>query len=128
MREGTPFASSSFATTTASSTPTSTDAAKGAGIRVLRTAVQAPLMNSTCERLLGSIRRECLDHVIVLGERHVRQVLREYCFRYFNTAGPHQGIRQRAPTAPAFKASADPVLVGGVPLLGGLHQDYRAAA
>ena len=48
-------------------------AAKGAGIRVLRTAVQAPLMNSVCERFLGSVRRDCLDHVIALGERHLSQ-------------------------------------------------------
>jgi hypothetical protein len=43
--------------------------AKGAAIRLLKTAVQAPLMNATCERFLGSVRRECLDHVIILGER-----------------------------------------------------------
>jgi putative transposase len=59
-------------------------AAKGAGVRVLRTAVQAPLMNSVCERFLGSVRRECLDHAIVLGERHLSQMLNEYCFRYLN--------------------------------------------
>jgi putative transposase len=83
-------------------------AAKGAGVRVLRTAVQAPLMNSVCERFLGSVRRECLDHAIVLGERHLSQVLKEYCFRYFNTARPHQGIGQRVPTPRALKGRTDP--------------------
>jgi transposase InsO family protein len=46
-------------------------AAMGVGIRVIRTAVGAPLMNATCERFLGSVRRECLDHIIILGERHL---------------------------------------------------------
>jgi putative transposase len=75
-------------------------AAKGAGIRVLRTAVQAPLMNSVCERFLGSVRRDCLDHIVILGERHLKHLLKEYCFNYFNMARPHQGIRQRLPTEP----------------------------
>ena len=102
-------------------------AATGAGVRVLRTAVQAPLMNSVCERFLGSVRRECLDHIVILGERHLEHVLKEYC-AFFNVARPHQGLGQRVPTEPAIKASADPAIVVGVPVLGGLHHDYRAAA
>ena len=74
---------------------------EGAGTHVLRTAVRAPLMNSVCERFLGSVRRERLDHIIVLGERHLSQVLNEYCVRYFNTARPHQGIEQRVPYSDA---------------------------
>jgi putative transposase len=103
-------------------------AAKGAGMRVVRTAVLAPLMNSVCERLLGSVRRDCLEHIVILGERHIEHVLKEYCFNYFNVARPHQGIGQRLPTEPAFTTSADPAIVVGVPVLGGLHHDYRAAA
>ena len=60
--------------------------------------------------------------------RHLKHLLKEYCFNYFNIARPHQGIRQRLPTEPAFSASADPAIVVGVPVLGGLHHDYRAAA
>jgi len=60
-------------------------AARGAGIRVLKTAVRAPLMNSVCERFLGSFRRECLDHIIILGEDHLRSVLGEYV-AYFDCA------------------------------------------
>ncbi|MGH8918070.1 MAG: integrase core domain-containing protein [Actinomycetes bacterium] len=66
------------------------------GTRILRTAVQAPRMNATCERLVGTLRRELLDRVLILGEQHLRAVLTEYqapC----NAARPHQGIAQRRP-------------------------------
>jgi putative transposase len=66
--------------------------AKGAGTRVVRTAVQAPLMNSVCVRFLGSVRRECLDHLIVPSEVHLQRVLGEYALSYFNHARPHQGL------------------------------------
>jgi putative transposase len=62
--------------------------AKGAGVRVVRTAVEAPLMNATVERFLGSVRREYVDYVIILGERHLEHVLREYGLRSFNSARP----------------------------------------
>jgi hypothetical protein len=65
--------------------------ANGVGTRVVRTAVQAPLMNSVCERFLGSVRRECLDHLVILSERHLHGVLAEYALSSFNTARPHQG-------------------------------------
>ena len=74
------------------------------------------------------MRRECLDNVIVLGEGHLSQVLEEYCFRYFNTARPHQGIGQRVPTARLLKRRTDPAGVIAIAVLGGLHHDYRAAA
>ena len=62
----------------------------GSGIRILRTPVRAPRANAICERFLESVRRECLDHVLILGERHLRRVLREYV-AYFNQERPHQG-------------------------------------
>jgi putative transposase len=102
-------------------------AAKGTGIRVLRTAVRAPRMNAFCERFLGSVRRECLDHVVVLGERHLERVLREYCFRYFNYARPHQGIGQLVPIGSASSAVGSGEIVA-VPVLNGMHHDYRRAA
>jgi len=52
--------------------------AKACDTKVIRTAVKAPLMNAICERFLGSVRRECLDHILILGERHLRLVLAEY--------------------------------------------------
>jgi putative transposase len=102
--------------------------AKGAGIKVVRTAVRAPLMNARCERFLGSVRRECLDHIIIFGRRHLVHVLREYCFRFFNTRRPHQGIRQRIPTASETKKFTKGATVRSLPVLGGLHHDYQAAA
>jgi len=69
---------------------------QAAGTRILRTAVQAPRMNATCERLVGTLRRELLDRVLILGEAHLRSVLAEYQAHY-NTARPHQGIAQRVP-------------------------------
>src|SRR5258705_7993475 len=68
------------------------------GTRILRTAVQAPRMNATCERLVGTLRRELLDCVLILGEQHLRAILTEYQAHY-NAARPHQGIAQRVPDA-----------------------------
>jgi transposase InsO family protein len=68
------------------------------GTRILRTAVQAPRMNATCERLVGTLRRELLDRVLILSEAHLRAVLAEYQVHY-NSARPHQGIAQRVPDA-----------------------------
>lgn len=70
------------------------------GIEVVPTAPRAPNMNAHCERFLGSVRRECLDHVIILGERHLLRVLREYV-AYFNELRPHQGLAQAVPAAAA---------------------------
>jgi len=99
------------------------------GITALRTAYCAPRQHATCERFLGSIRRECLDHVVVLGEAHLRRVLREYV-AYFNQDRPHQGIRQRVPgDSAAFPAHASSGgTVRASPVLGGLHHAYRRAA
>ncbi len=87
--------------------------------------------NAHVERMIGSVRRECLDHVLVHNEVHLQRVLDEYR-RYFNEARPHQGIGQRRPNAFAQDArAATPVLVQSVvvrPILDGLHHDYRVAA
>jgi putative transposase len=103
--------------------------AAATGIEEVRTAYRAPLENATCERFLGSVRRECLDHVLVLGEAHLRRVLREYA-RYFNRDRPHQGLAQRVPWAP--EAGAARPSPGGrvraIPILGGLHHAYARAA
>jgi len=66
------------------------------GTRILRSAVQTPRMNAICERLVGTLRREILDRVLILGEQHLRAVLTQYQAHY-NTGRPHQGIAQRVP-------------------------------
>jgi putative transposase len=109
--------------------PAFTRIAAATGIEELRTAYRAPRQNGTCERFLGSVRRESLDHVVVLGEAHLRRVLREYV-AYFNTARPHQGLLQQIPDPAAVcrLRSEDGGLVRAVPVLGGLHHTYRRAA
>lgn len=112
-------------------TATFDDVALGAGIRVVRTPVLAPKAAAYVERFIGSLRRECLDHVLLLGEGHLQSVLAEYG-SYFNRARPHQGIDQRRPAA--FSSPAlSPAFVPGAGVearrvLGGLHHDYRLAA
>jgi transposase InsO family protein len=101
-------------------------AARGAGARVLRTPVRAPRANAVCERFLGSVRRECLDHVLVLSERHLVTLLVEYC-RYFNEARPHQGLHQLVPVGSCSAAKGRGTVVA-FPVLRGLHHDYRRAA
>jgi putative transposase len=99
-------------------------------IEVLKTPVEAPRANSICERFIGSVRRECLDHVLILSERHLHRVIGEYV-AYFNRARPHQGIGQRIPEPPEDILSADMELssrIVGYPVLGGLHHDYRRIA
>ncbi len=103
--------------------------ADDSGITVIRTAYRAPLMNAICERFLGSVRRECLDHLLILSEAQLRRALRAYV-AYFNGERPHQGIAQRRPvpseTAPATYAPTGRVVA--VPVLGGLHHAYRRVA
>ena len=96
-------------------------------MKVLRTAVQAPLMNAVCERLIGSVRRECLDHVIIFGIKHLDRVLTEYC-AFFNICRPHHGIGQRLPVLSPRKIYRKVTKINSVPVLGGLHHDYRVAA
>ena len=109
--------------------PTFSRVASASGITELRTAYRAPRQNATCERFLGSVRRECLDHILVLSEAHLRRVLREYA-SYFNGARPHQGVQQHIPDG-----AGGPVVcpgIGGkiqaIPVLGGLHHAYNRAA
>jgi len=83
-------------------------------------------MNAVCERFLGSVRRECLDHVLLLNEWHLRRVLREYVI-YFNADRPHQGLQQRIPEPPAGP-TAGTGRICVTPVLGGLHHSYRRAA
>jgi transposase InsO family protein len=101
-------------------------AAAGVGVRVLRTPVRAPTANAICERFLGSVRRECLDHFLILGERHLDRVLAQYV-RYFNADRPHQGLAQQIPAGELRPANTNGRVVE-MPVLGGLHHAYRRAS
>jgi hypothetical protein len=102
--------------------------AEGVGTHVLHTPVAAPRANAVCERFIGSLRRECLDCLLILSERHLLHQLDAYV-RYFNQARPHQGLAQRIPVPPM--ATDSPALAGevvGMPVLNGLHHDYQRRA
>jgi putative transposase len=62
-------------------------------IEILKTPYFAPRANAICERFLGSVRRECLDHLLIFQEKQLHRVLNAYA-QYFNQARPHQGIRR----------------------------------
>ena len=102
------------------------------GARILRSAVQAPPMNAICERLVGTLRRELLDRVLVLSEAHVRAVLTDYQAHY-NMARPHQGIAQRVPADesdahPATVTDVDTRQIRRKSILNGLLNQYVRAA
>jgi len=89
-------------------------------IRDRPTAPRSPWQNGYCERLIGSIRRDCLDHVIVFGERHLRHVLRLYA-NYYNQARTHLSLNKDAPaTRPVHTVGR----ILPLPVLGGLHHQY----
>ncbi len=99
------------------------------GIKILKTPYHAPRANAICERFLGSVRRECLDHLLILQERQLQRVLHAYV-DYFNQARPHQGIKQQIPNfAGTSRVTAQAgTKVVAVPILAGLHHDYRKVA
>jgi transposase InsO family protein len=105
-----------------------TRVAVGTSIEVLKTPYRAPKANAVCERFLGSVRRECVDHMLVVGEKHLYRIVKEYV-DYFNRARPHQGIEQQIPegstSVPEKQGKAELI---AFPVLNGLPHDYRLAA
>jgi len=109
------------------------DVVRRMGLRVLRTPVRAPKANAFAERLVGTIRRECLDWLIPLSENHLRRMLREWV-RHYNEARPHASLGQGIP-APAQGLPVglqehrhylpEGSRVVSAPILGGLHHEYR---
>jgi putative transposase len=108
------------------------------GLRVLRTPVRAPQANAYCERLVGTIRRECLDFLIPLGESHLRAMLREWV-RHYNRGRPHMSLGPGIPAGDGDnnkQTAIQPLRAEGrhrlperceiraKPILGGLHHEY----
>jgi transposase InsO family protein len=90
------------------------------GIRDRPTAPRSPWQNGHVERLIGSIRRECLDHVVILGEVHLRKILRAYA-GYYNELRTHLTLDKDAPLVRRIQRFGD---VAARPILGGLHHQY----
>lgn len=103
--------------------------AEASGITVVRTPVRAPRANAIIERFLRSVRQECLDHLLLLGARHLRRALGEDVAD-FNRDRPHQGRGQAVPVpaGPPEPPRLDGGTVIAIPILGGLHHTYRRAA
>ena len=79
----------------------------GADIRIIRTPARAPRANAIAERFIGTLRRECLDHLLITGPRHLDVVLREYV-QHFNTHRPHRSLDQRPPAGGTRQVPARP--------------------
>ena len=90
------------------------------GIRDKPTAPASPWQNGFAERLIGSIRRECLDHVIVWGEPHLRRILRSYA-NYYDNMRTHRSLNKDAPISRSIQRIG---IISSRPILGGLHHHY----
>ena len=90
------------------------------GIRDKPIAPGSSWQNGYAERLIGTIRRECLDHMIVFGQAHLRRILRGYA-RYYNTARTHRSLDQDAPVSRPVQQIG---LIVSHALVGGLHHQY----
>jgi transposase InsO family protein len=94
--------------------------ATGMGIQELRTTPRSPWQNAYAERVIGSIRRECLDHIIVLNETGLARVLSRY-LGYYHQSRTHLSLEKDSPHT---RPIAPPVLGPVVPQVGGLHHHY----
>ncbi len=97
---------------------------KALGIEELISAPRSPWQNAYVERLIGSIRRECTDHIIPMGEKHLVRTLREYV-EYYNDSRTHQSLDGNSPTPRAVERVGQSV---ATPVLGGLHHRYSRVA
>ena len=103
------------------------------GLRVIKTPVRTPVANAICERMIGTMRRECLDFMIPLNERHLHGILKEWRVHY-NEGRPHMSLGAGSPQLPASLLAPrqphrhrllGPQRVRSRPILGGLHHEYR---
>ena len=99
---------------------------KHMGIEEVVTAPRSPWQNPYAERVIGSIRRECLDHVIVLNEDHLRRILSSY-FEYYHESRTHLSLERNSPVPRRVEHPSEGKVIA-IPQVGGLHHRYRRAA
>jgi transposase InsO family protein len=99
----------------------------GNGIRIIETPVRSPRANSFAERYAGTLRRECLDHLLIYGEGHLRRILAEYT-RHYNEHRPHQSREQRPPLHEPGQAVDMTARIKRRQVVHGLISEYRRAA
>ncbi len=98
------------------------------GVEEVRTAYMSPWQNAYVERMIGTLRRELLDHVIVLNQRHLERLLWEYLGDYYHTARPHQGLGGQTPIPREASLGAGDGELTATPVVGGLHDGYQRRA
>jgi putative transposase len=101
------------------------------GSKILKSPVRAPRANAICERVIGTIRRECLDRMLILGRRHLQAVLADYV-EHYNAPRPHRSLSQRPPansdaTRPTI-GDVDAARLRRADRLGGLIHEYQMVA
>jgi putative transposase len=99
----------------------------GADLRIIRSPVRAPRANAFAEQFIGTLRRECLDHLLITGPRHLAAVLREYV-DHFNTHRPHGSLHQQPPSRRTPPRSGAAIRVLRRDRLGGLLHEYVQVA
>lgn len=99
----------------------------GNGTRVIKTPARSPRANAFAERFAGTLRRGCLDHMLILGERHPGKVLAEYA-RHYNRHRPHQALQQQRPQRQPSQAVDITALIERRQVLDGLITEYHKAA
>jgi putative transposase len=98
------------------------------GITEVISAPRSPWENPFAERVVGSLRRELLDHVIVINERHATKLLRDYQANYYNSSRTHLGLAKDAPLGRPVQSAEAGTEIISVPILGGLHHRYERRA
>jgi transposase InsO family protein len=96
------------------------------GIEEVPIAPRSPWQNPYCERVIGSIRRECLDHMIILNEDHLRRILKS-CFQYYHNSRPHLSLDRNSPTPRGVEPPSQGEVIS-IRQVGGLHHRYSRAA
>jgi transposase InsO family protein len=108
-------------------TPVFDEVLAGNGVRIIKTPIRSPRANSLAEWFVGTLRRECLDHLLIYGEQHLRQILAEYA-QHYNEHRPHQSREQRPPLHEPRQTIDVTARIKRRQAVHGLISEYRRAA